>query len=81
LIETYAVDHLPASLTAAQRARLRSGDRDAVHFAWYGPNTPETAFGYRIIGDGFVIEMGSVDAAAQHLHTIYHDLGNVLGRA
>jgi hypothetical protein len=25
--------------------------------------------------------MGSVDAAAQHLHTIYHDLGNVLGRA
>jgi len=27
-----------------------------------------------------VIEMGSVDEAAQHLHTIYHDLGNVLGR-
>jgi Protein of unknown function (DUF3500) len=51
-----------------------------VHFAWYGPNTPEKAFGYRVIGDGFVIEMGSVDAAAQHLHTIYHDLGNVLGR-
>jgi len=24
--------------------------------------------------------MGSVDATAQHLHTIYHDLGNVLGR-
>ena len=51
-----------------------------MHFAWYGPNTPERAFGYRVIGDGFVIELGSVDAAAQHLHTIYHDLGNVLGR-
>jgi len=24
--------------------------------------------------------MGSVDATAQHLHTIYNDLGNVLGR-
>ena len=59
---------------------MRSGDREAVHFAWYGPNTPEKAFGYRVIGDGFVIELGSVDAAAQHLHTIYHDLGNVLGR-
>ena len=58
---------------------MRAGDREAVHFAWYGPNTPEKAFGYRVIGDGFVIEMGSVDAAAQHLHTIYHDLGNVLG--
>jgi hypothetical protein len=81
LIETYSVEHLPAALTAAQRARVRIGDREAVHFGWYGPNTPEKAFGYRIIGDNFVIEMGSVDEAAQHLHTIYNDLGNVLGRA
>jgi hypothetical protein len=27
-----------------------------------------------------VVEMFSVDPEAQHLHTIYHDLGNVLGR-
>src|SRR5262245_6051697 len=81
LIETYAVEHLSGALADAQRARVRAGDRAAVHFAWYGPNTPEKAFGYRVIGQGFVIEMGSVDSAAQHLHTIYHDLGNVLGRA
>jgi hypothetical protein len=80
LIETYAVEYVSPSLTAAQRARVQSGDRDAVHFAWYGPNTRDTAFGYRVIGDGFVIEMGSVDAEAQHLHTIYHDVANVLGR-
>jgi hypothetical protein len=60
---------------------VRTGDREAVHFAWYGPNTAEKAFGYRVIGDSFVIEMASVDAEAQHLHTIYHDLSNVLGRA
>jgi hypothetical protein len=81
LIETYSVEHFPAATNAAQRARVRAGDRDAVHFAWYGPNTAEKAFGYRIIGDGFVIEMASVDPEAQHLHTIYHDLGNVLGRS
>jgi len=80
LIEIYAVDHLASPLAAAQRARVRLGDREAVHFAWYGPNTAEKAFGYRVIADGFVIEMGSVDPAAQHLHTIYNDLGNVLGR-
>ena len=80
LIETYAVDHLSAPLATTQKARVRTGDREAVHFAWYGPNTPERAFGYRVIGDGFVIELGSVDPAALHLHTIYHDLGNVLGR-
>jgi hypothetical protein len=80
LIETYSVDYLSPGLAAVQKARVRSGDREAMHFAWYGPNTPEKAFGYRVIGDGFVIEMGSVDPAAQHLHTIYHDLSNVLGR-
>jgi hypothetical protein len=80
LIETYSVEHVTPALGDAQKARVRVGDREAVHFAWYGPNTAEKAFGYRVIGDGFVIELGSVDAAAQHLHTIYHDLGNVLGR-
>jgi hypothetical protein len=80
LVETYAVDYLAPPLATAQKARVRTGDSDAVHFAWYGPNAKETAFGYRVIGDGFVIELGSVDGAAQHLHTIYHDLGNVLGR-
>ena len=80
LVETYAVEHLTPALAAAQRARVRAGDREAVHFAWYGPNTSEQAFGYRLIADGFVIEMGSVDPKALHLHTVYNDLGNVLGR-
>jgi hypothetical protein len=81
LVETYTAEHLSPPIASAQRARVASGDREAVHFAWYGPNTVETAFGYRVIGDGFVIEMGSVDQAAQHLHTIYHDLASVLGRS
>ena len=79
LIETYSVEHVKPLLAAAQKTRVRSGDRDAVHFAWYGPNAAEKSFGYRVIGDHFVIEMGSVDDAAQHLHTIYHDLDNTLG--
>jgi hypothetical protein len=80
LVETYAVEYLSPALAEAQRARIRTGDREAVHFAWYGPNTAERAFGYRVIGSNFVVELGSVDPPAQHLHTIYHDLGNVLGR-
>jgi hypothetical protein len=58
---------------------VRAGDREAVHLAWHGPNNPNKGFGYRLIGDNFVIEFASVDSEAQHLHTIYHDLGNVLG--
>lgn len=79
LVETYAVEPMPAKLADAQRARVRSGDREAVHLAWHGPNTPDKGFGYRLIGDGFVIEFASVDSEAQHIHTIYNDLGNVLG--
>src|SRR6185436_8584445 len=81
IVELYSIDHFPAQLSDAQRARIQYGDRQALHFAWYGPNTAEKAFGYRLIGDGFVIEMASVDPEAQHLHTIYHDLSNVLGRS
>jgi hypothetical protein len=81
LVDTYTVEYLKPPLATAQKERVRTGDREAVHFAWYGPNTPERAFGYRLIGDGFVIELGSVDPAAQHLHTVYHDLANTLGRS
>lgn len=81
LVDTYSVAYLTPALAAAQKARVHTGDQAAVHFAWYGANTAEKAFGYRVIGDNFVIELGSVDSEAQHLHTIYNDLGNVLGRS
>ena len=56
-------------------------DMAAVHFAWYGPNAAEHSFGYRVIADRFVIELGCIDQRAQHLHPVYHDLGNTLGRS
>jgi hypothetical protein len=79
LVETYTVEQVPSVMKDVQRARVRAGDREAVHLAWHGPNDPNKGFGYRLIGDQFVIEFASVDSEAQHLHTIYHDLGNVLG--
>ena len=30
--------------------------------------------------DAFVVELGCVDGKAQHLHPVFHDLGNTLGR-
>jgi len=80
LIDTYAVEPYVGALAAAQKASVRSGDTAAVHFAWYGPNTVERSFGYRVIGDNFVIELGCIDDKAQHLHPVFHDLGNTLGR-
>jgi hypothetical protein len=80
LVETYAVEPYVGATAAAQKVRIRSGDAAAVHFAWYGPNVDGKSFGYRIIGDTFVIELGCVDGDAQHIHPVYNDIGNVLGR-
>jgi hypothetical protein len=81
LVETYAVAHLAPDLASRQRERIRSGDQASIHFGWTGGNAEGTAFGYRILGPTFVIELGSVDAAALHLHTIYHDRQTYLGNA
>lgn len=80
LIDTYAVEPYAGALAAAQKSRLEKSDLAAVHFAWYGPNVAERSFGYRIIGEKFVIELACVDRQAQHLHPVYHDLENTLGR-
>ncbi len=80
IVDTYAAEHWPVPLAEAQRARVREGDRDAVHFAWAGGNEVHTPLYYRVHGDTFVIELAAVDSAAQHLHTIYHDTERGLGR-
>jgi Protein of unknown function (DUF3500) len=80
LIETYALDPYVGVLAAAQETRIRQNDLAGVHFAWYGPNEAEQSFGYRVIGDNFVIELGCIDMQAQHLHPIYHDLDTTLGK-
>jgi hypothetical protein len=80
LIDTYAVDPYAGAVASSQKLRVRSGDAASVHFAWYGPNVDGKSFGYRVIGDTFVIELGCVDGEAQHIHPVYNDIGNVLGR-
>jgi hypothetical protein len=79
IAEAYAAEHWPEPIASAQRARLREGDREAVHFAWAGDNIEDTPLYYRLHGDSFVMELATVDTAAQHLHTIYHDTERTLG--
>lgn len=81
LVEAYAASHLTAPLAEAQRQRIRTGDRGAVHLAWAGPNRDGEALYYRLHGPRFVIELASVDPRALHLHTVYHDLERHLGGA
>jgi hypothetical protein len=79
LLRTYIVAPYAGPVVEGQAKRLASTAIETVHFAWYGDNRSGKSFGYRVIAPGFVIEMGSIDSEAQHLHPVYHDLGNVLG--
>lgn len=80
LVDVYASEPWAGDVATAQAARVRAGDRAATRFAWAGGNEAGTPFYYRITGPTFAIELGAVDAKAQHLHTIYHDLERTLGR-
>jgi hypothetical protein len=81
LVRVYAVKPYAGALASALEKRADASPIERVSFAWYGGNTPGRAFGYRVIAPGYVIEMGSIDGEGQHLHPVYHDLGNVLGTA
>ena len=80
VVDVYASEPWTGDLATAQAARVREGDRAATRFAWAGGNEDGTPFYYRITGPTFAIELGAVDAKAQHLHTIYHDFDRTLGR-
>jgi len=79
LIETTTVEPWPASVSAAQAARVREGDPEAVHIAWSGGIEPGEMYYYRIHGDTFTLELTSVLGDPDHLHAVFHDPQRTLG--
>jgi Protein of unknown function (DUF3500) len=72
VIAAYTTDHLRQPFADAVARSLGAGDPGAVRFAVAGSPEPATPLYYRFQGTGFVIEYASVDAEAQHLHTVFH---------
>jgi hypothetical protein len=72
VIDAFVAEHLQPVHAAAVAARIQSGDAAATHFAFSGSTKVGEPAYYRIHGDALLIEFASVDAAAQHLHTVFH---------
>jgi hypothetical protein len=72
IIDAFAIEHLRPDFAGAVAQRIQSGDAAATTFAFAGSTQVGEPGYYRIQGDHVLIEFASVDAAAQHLHTIFH---------
>ena len=71
IVDAYAAEHLAAPFAAGVTGRILSG-LDSAHFAFAGSTTVGEPAYYRLQGERFLIEFASVDAAGQHLHTVFH---------
>ncbi len=70
---------------AAERWRRIEADLGRLHWAWAGPLDPAEPHYYRIHGGNFVVEFDNRQNKANHIHSVWRDVGNdfandVLGR-
>lgn len=79
LIEVYTTEVLPPALATQQASRLAEEDRNAIRFAWGGADLDGSIY-YRLTGKNLLIEFATLRNQPQHLHAVYHDIGQNFGR-
>jgi hypothetical protein len=72
VIDAFTAEHLNPTYAASVAARVSGTDAFSTHFAFSGSTRVGEPAYYRIHGDNVLIEFASVDAEAQHLHTVFH---------
>jgi hypothetical protein len=77
LIRHY-VERMRPDVAAATWAAM-AADLGATTFAWAGPETPGRGHYYAVRGPTFVIEYDNTQNGANHIHSVWRDLGNDWG--
>ncbi len=80
LLDEY-LGRLRRELAEAERVRLRQAGIDNLHFAWAGALDPGQPHYYRIHGPTLLLEYDNTQEDANHIHTVWHDLGLSFGDA
>ncbi len=71
------VENARPQIAAARWKRIEAADAGKVLFAWAGSASPGRGHYYRIHGPTFVVEYDNTQNDANHVHSVWHDLGNV----
>jgi len=67
--------NMPADVSAERRAAIEKAGVGKIHFAWWGSKKPNERHAYRVQGPTFLIEYNNTQNDANHLHTIWRDMG------
>jgi hypothetical protein len=71
---------LTPDLAAAQKRRVDEQGIDRFRFAWAGSLRPGQAYYFRVHGPVTLIEHDNTQNAANHVHSVWHDLAADFGR-
>lgn len=76
----YYVDTGPDEIAGQYREQVLAEDPKKIRFAWAGGREANTAHYYRISTSDLLVEADNAVAAGQHVHAVWRDLNNDLGR-
>lgn len=68
-----------AEVAEDELGRIEKAGFDHVHFAWAGSTQPGEAYYYRVQGPTFVLELDNVQNQANHVHSIWRNVGRDFG--
>ncbi|MBS0205988.1 MAG: DUF3500 domain-containing protein [Planctomycetes bacterium] len=71
--------NLPADIEQERRAAINGAGIDKLYFAWYGLSELHEPHHYRVQGPTFVIEYNNTQNNANHVHSMWRNLGGDFG--
>lgn len=74
LLEEY-LKNVPTDVSEGRRAAINAAGIDNVFFAWWGESEPNLRHHYRVQGPTFVIEYNNTQNDANHVHSMWRNLG------
>ncbi|HZI66254.1 MAG TPA: DUF3500 domain-containing protein [Thermoanaerobaculia bacterium] len=75
LVATY-VENARPEIAAERWKRIEAAGTGKIRFAWAGSAAPGRGHYYRIQGPSFVVEYDNTQNGANHVHSVWHDLGS-----
>ena len=73
---TVYVTQVRSDMAQQKLARLKEEGVDGLHWAWGGPAEHGKEHYYRIHGGNFVVEFDNRQNGANHIHSVWRDVGN-----
>ncbi len=78
LISEY-IHRVPEDVAYARMNQIEKEGTSSIHFAWAGSEKHGSPHYYRLHGPSFLVEYDNTQNHANHIHTVWRDLGNDWG--